>query len=238
MGPLFAKEGVKTKLMLSEAPNRSEALAEYPTVLDDPDARKYVAAVPYHGYGLKSFGRIAQLHEKYPDLPLWMTELCHAYQAGTPKSMKLPRTDFEDGDFWGQHIFSDVEAGASAWIYWNMILDHKGGPWLVSEVHGDPPGNSQHPVVIINTGTGEVHYPGLYWYLAHFSRYVRPGAQRIGSAGAIPDLIFAAFDDPATGHILQVVSSAAKPRRFAILEGTRSAEVEQPARSIATYLWQ
>ena len=57
-----------------------------------------------------------------------MTEVCHAYEAGTPKTMVLPNRDYADGDFWGTQIFKDLESGASAWIYWNMILDEKGGP--------------------------------------------------------------------------------------------------------------
>jgi len=35
----------------------------------------------------------------------------------------LPRYDFEDGVSWGNVIMSDLEAGASAWVYWNMLLD-------------------------------------------------------------------------------------------------------------------
>src|SRR5262249_7452325 len=43
VGPLFARERVRTKLQLSEAPDRGDAYRNYPTVLDDPEARKYVA---------------------------------------------------------------------------------------------------------------------------------------------------------------------------------------------------
>ncbi len=39
VGPLLAREGIKTKIMLSEAENRGRAFREYPTVLDDPEAR-------------------------------------------------------------------------------------------------------------------------------------------------------------------------------------------------------
>ena len=120
VAPLLARSGLDTRLMLSEAPTRDQAGKNYPLVLDDPEARRCVAVMPYHGYDHTHFAAIAELHRRYPELPLWMTELCHAYEAGTPKQMKLPRTDFEDGDFWGQQIFSDVEAGASAWIYWNL----------------------------------------------------------------------------------------------------------------------
>jgi hypothetical protein len=50
--------------MLSEAPERDEAYKNYPIVLDDPAARKYVAAAPYHGYDFKDYSDIAKLHER------------------------------------------------------------------------------------------------------------------------------------------------------------------------------
>ena len=87
VGPALAKSGLKTKLMLSEAPDRNEAWKNYPIVLDDVAARKYVAVMPYHGYDFKNYDKIAELHKRYPDLPLWMTEVCYAYEAGTPRSM-------------------------------------------------------------------------------------------------------------------------------------------------------
>ena len=76
-----------------------QRLSELPTVLDDAEARKYLANPPFHGYrgGPDDFKKIRQLHSRYPDLPLWMTEVCSAYEAGTPETTKLPRYDFEDG---------------------------------------------------------------------------------------------------------------------------------------------
>src|SRR5438105_7708065 len=117
VGPLLDHSGLHTKIMLSEAPERDEAYQNYPIVLDDPAARKYVAGAPYHGYDFKDYAKIAKLHEKYHDIPLWMTEGCYAYEAGTPKSMSLPRYEFENGYFWGAQIFKDLEAHASAWTY-------------------------------------------------------------------------------------------------------------------------
>src|SRR5256885_5352957 len=114
VGPALEKSGLKTKLMLSEAPERDDAYKNYPIVLDDPGARKYVAVVPYHGYDFKDFAKIAELKKRYSDLPFWMTEVCYAYEAGTPRSMALPVYSFEDGDYWGNIIFNDLEAGASA----------------------------------------------------------------------------------------------------------------------------
>ena len=59
VGPLLGKEGVKTRLQLSEAPDRADAYKNYPILLDDPAARKYVANMPYHGYDFKQFSKMA-----------------------------------------------------------------------------------------------------------------------------------------------------------------------------------
>jgi glucosylceramidase len=237
VGPLLKKEGIRTRIMLSEAPNREDAARNYPMVLDDPAARQYVSIAPYHGYDNKDWQRILTLHRKYPDLPLWMTEVCYAYDAGTPKSMPLPRFDFEDGDYWGNQVFNDLEVGTSAWIYWNMILDEKGGPWLVSEIHGNPDPNVQHPVVIIDRQSKKVTYTGLYYYLAHFSKFVRPGYLRIGSTGSVDGVRVMAFKASGGDIVTELMNSKNQDVETDIKFHDRLLHVKLPAVSITTALW-
>ena len=238
VAPLLARSGLATRLMLSEAPTRDEALKYYPEVLDDPEARPCVAVLAYHGYESPNFAAIAQLHARYPDLPLWMTELCHAYEAGTPKEMKLPRTDFEDGDYWGRQIFADIESGASAWIYWNMILDQGGGPWLVSPIHGNPDPNIQHPVVIVNRNTKQVTYTGCYYYLAHFSKFVRPGAVRLGVTGAAEGVRCLGFKAPDGGLVAQLMNSRQEPSEVGLDFRGKRLGLTLPPLSMTTCLWR
>jgi glucosylceramidase len=235
VGPLLAKEGIVTKLQLSEASTRGAAYDNYGIVLSDPEARKYISSMPYHGYDLTNFDKIAALHEKYPDLPLWMTEICH-YSAYSPH-MSIPRYDFADGQFWGDQIFSDIQAGASGWTYWNMILDDTGGPWLVSPSHGDPVNNSQHPVVIIDRNTNKVTYTGLYYYLAHFSKFVRPGSIRIGLTGAREGVRAVAFKRPDGQIVVELMNSQRESVNVAILWHDRLLRAALPATSIGTLLW-
>merc|ERR1712023_267491 len=90
----------------------------------------------------------------------------------------LPRFDFIDGRIWGSRIISDVEAGASGWIYWNLFLDMQGGPFQFSPQHGDAGANLQQAVVHIDASKGTFYTTGLFWYLAHFAKFVRPGMKR------------------------------------------------------------
>jgi glucosylceramidase len=236
VGPLVAKEGLKTKIMLSESWSRDSAYENYGTVLGDPAAAKYVAALPYHGYDFTEFAKLAALHERYPGLPLWMTEVCH-FKYGDP-TVPLPRYDFEDGDFWGNQIVSDLEAGAAGWIYWNMILDEKGGPWLVSEIHNDGPDNVQHPVVIINRTTKQVSYTGLYFYLKHFSKFVRPGAWRVATSGSLEDVRCVAFKTPEGGVVAEIINSRNSETELRLDWRGNSLPLRLPAVSITTCLWK
>jgi glucosylceramidase len=237
VGPLLKKENIRIHIMLSEAPNREDAASNYPLLLNDAAARQYVSVAPYHGYDDKDWDKILNLHRQYPDLPLWMTEVCYAYDAGTPKSMSLPRFDFEDGDYWGNQIFNDLEVYTSAWIYWNMILDEKGGPWSVSEIHGNPDPNVQHPVVIIDRRSKKVTYSGLYYYLAHFSKFVRPGAIRIKTTGSLDGVRVMAFRAPDGRIVTELMNSKKEDVQMGVKFHDRVLRLKLPAISITTALW-
>ena len=245
VGPLLEKERVKTRIQPGEFNTRERAWRNFPVILDDPQARRYAGALAYHGYEFKDFDKLKQLHRRYPALTLWMTEVDHSYNTDTPRSAVLPRTDYEDGDFWGNQIMNDLESGTSAWIYWNMILDERGGPWLVSAVHRDTDGNQQHPVVIIDRQKKQVTYTGLYYYLAHFSKFVRPGAARVAAAQSIhgdfpapPKVRCLAFQAKDGELIAELLNSAKQPAAVSLSWHGKAVKMDLPALSITTCLWK
>jgi glucosylceramidase len=237
VGPALQQSGLSTKMMISEAPERLVAYKRYPVVLDDPAVRKLVSVVAYHGYDFKHFDKIAELKEKYADIPFWMDELCYAYEAGYPKNKKLPIYEFADGDVWGNIILNDLEAGTSAWLYWNAILDETGGPWAVSPVHGNPDPNIQHPVVIINKTTHQITYTGTYYYLAHFSKFVRPGAVRLQTIGKAAGIRVMSFRSPDGGIVAQILNSGTADSSVNLVYKGRTLQFAAPARSISTVMW-
>lgn len=238
VGPLFAREGIEAKIQICDFPNRETASKYLPIILGDPEARKYIGGISYHGYEFKDFDNIAAIHQQYPRLPIWMTEVDHSYGTDTPRTKPLPRYDYEDGDFWGNQIISDLESGTSAWIYWNMILDEQGGPYLLSEAHRDGPNNFQHPVVIINRHTKRVFYTALYYYLAHFSKFVRPGAYRIGVNGKVAGVRCIAFRNKNGTLTAEVLNSQAKSVETTLLWQGKTLQASLPALSLSTFLWK
>jgi glucosylceramidase len=117
-----------------------------------------------------------------------------------------------------------------------MILDQDGGPWLTSPVHGDPDPNRQHSVVIVDRNTKEVTYTGLYYYLAHFSKFIRPGATRINSTGGSSQLNFAAFLNSDGSIVLNVINNGDETDGK-ISWNNKMAIQKFKAHSITTLMW-
>jgi glucosylceramidase len=225
--PHLQADGLSTKIQLGETCFRYDGLLKFPVVLDDPGARKYINKLAVHGYDWDKFSSLTDLHNRYPDLPIWMTEVCY---------VKLPVCEFSDGEFWGNIIMNDMKNWVSGWIYWNMILDQDGGPWLTSPEHSDPDNNHQHPVVIINRNTKKVTYTGLFYYLAHFSKFVRPGAYRINCTGGSPQLNFVGFLN-ADGRIILNVINNGDETNCKISWNNRISIQKFMRHSITTVMW-
>ncbi|HRH59283.1 MAG TPA: glycoside hydrolase family 30 protein, partial [Chitinophagaceae bacterium] len=74
------------------------------------------------------------------------------------------------------------------WIDWNMVLDKQGGPnWFK---------NWCTAPVIVDAENDEVYFTPLYYTMAQFSRFIRPGAVRIGFENAVKDVMVTAAQNP------------------------------------------
>ncbi|WP_432670223.1 glycoside hydrolase family 30 protein [Flavobacterium sp. SM2513] len=74
------------------------------------------------------------------------------------------------------------------WIDWNMVLDRQGGPnwfknWCVAPVIVDPEKD-------------EVYFTPLYYTMSHFSKFMRPGAVKIGCVIDSKEVVSTAVQNP------------------------------------------
>src|SRR5690606_24599644 len=109
-------------------------------------------------------------------------------------------------------IIGGLNSWLTGWIDWNIVLDDKGGPnhaknWAVAPV-------------IVKPETNEVYYTPLFYILNHFSRYIRPGAFRIGVESSINDLMITACKNPDKSIAVEIFNPTEKSFDYAIqLEG-------------------
>ena len=74
------------------------------------------------------------------------------------------------------------------WIDWNMVLDKQGGPNWFKNWCAAP--------VLVDPETDEVYLTHLYYTMAHFSKFMRPGAVKIGCEINTKEVVSTAVQNP------------------------------------------
>jgi glucosylceramidase len=93
-------------------------------------------------------------------------------------------------------MINDFNNGAVGWTDWNILLDEAGGPNHV--------GNFCFAPVHANTKTGELIYTPSYYYIGHFSKFIRPNARRLSTASSRSQLLSTSFINE-DGSIVTIV---------------------------------
>jgi glucosylceramidase len=138
--------------------------------------------------------------------------------------------DWKWGENYGRSMIGDFNHWTCGWTDWNILLDERGGPnhvanWCFAPIHAD-------------TRNGTLHYMNSYYYIGHFSRYIRPGAKRIACSTTADDLLATAFRNP-DGRIATVVMNPTdKAKQVTVQTAGVAARTPLPPHSIATLTWR
>ena len=125
-------------------------------------------------------------------------------------------------------IIGDMNHGMNSWIDWNLALDEIGGPNHVGNYCGAP--------VICHTDTDTVEFKPMFDAIGHFSRYIRPGAVRIGHSCYSSEIEMTAARnvDGSCVAVLLYSGGQRKPVQFRV-EG-KTAHLMLPGNSISTVI--
>ncbi len=127
---------------------------------------------------------------------------------------------------YARDIIGCLNNHVDGWVDWNMVLDRQGGPnwfenWCVAPVIVDP-------------DQDEVYFTPLYYTLAHFSKFIRPGAKRIGFANPDESLMFTATQNP-DGSIAAVVLNMDEAKKdIELMLNDRSVNLQIDGKAIQT----
>lgn len=194
LGPKLENDGKGDLKILGYDQNREHLKEWVDSLYKDEESSKYFDGTAIHWY--------ASTFEYFPD------ELQYAYQKAPNKYLietegcidsETPRWE-DDAWYWkkeatdwgwdwapedqkhlhpkyapvnryARDIIGCLNNRVDGWVDWNMVLDKQGGPnwfknWCVAPIIVDPDAD-------------EVYFTPLYYTMAHFSKYIRPGAKVI-----------------------------------------------------------
>jgi len=194
LGPKLEADGKDNIKILGYDQNR-EGIKEWVDEMYKNEATsKYYDGTAIHWYEstYDFFPKALQYaHEKAPNKYLIQTEACvdseipkwqddewywskEATDWGwdwAPEERKHLHPKYAPVNRYARDIIGCLNNWVDGWVDWNMVLDKQGGPnwfenWCVAPVIVDPEND-------------EVYFTPIYYTLAHFSKYIRPGAKVI-----------------------------------------------------------
>ena len=216
MGPTLAKSGFGDKKIIVWDHNRDLLSERASVIFDDPEASKYAWGIGIHWYetwsgGKEMFDNVRNVHEAYPEKNLWFTEGCI-------ESYNINKLNYwPNAERYGNNIINDLNNGLNAYIDWNILLDEKGGPNHV--------GNFCFAPVHFNTITKELIYTPIFYYIGHFSKFVRPNAHRISTSASRSSLQTTSFVNE-DGSIATIVMNKTNDEiKYKLFVGSNMTEV-------------
>ncbi|MEJ2881541.1 glycoside hydrolase family 30 protein [Pedobacter sp. GR22-6] len=229
LGPTLQKNGLSDKRLIAWDHNRDQVYQRASTILKDPEAAKYVWGIGYHWYETWTgsdmlFDNVKLVHEAFPDKQLMLTEGC-------VEKFNLDSVSRWDlGERYGYSLINDFNSGVTAWTDWNMLLDDRGGPNHV--------GNFCFAPLHADSKTGKLIYTNSYYYLGHFSKFVRPGAFRVASSSNRDKLLTTAFLNTDGNVAVVVMNRSADKIPYYLWMAGKAAEVQSLPHSISTFIIQ
>lgn len=227
LGPTFHKQGLASKKIIVWDHNRDLIFQRASTLLNDKQAARYAWGIGFHWYedwsgGDQVFENLKRVNESYPDKPLFFTEGCNGpFNMDSINNWKL-------GERYGRSMINDFNNGTVGWTDWNVLLDEIGGPNHVKNYCFAP--------IHANTKTGDLIYTNSYYYIGHFSKYIKPGAKRIVSSSSRSPLITTAFKNKNGKIVVVVMNTTGQQIPFHLWVKGDAAETTALPHSIVTFV--
>jgi glucosylceramidase len=228
LGPTLKKAELGDKKITVWDHNRDLLSQRASTILDDPEASKYVWGIGFHWYeswsgGDPMFENVGKVHEMYPDKNLLFTEGC--VEKFDYSKLQL----WANGERYGKSMIHDFNNGTVGWTDWNILLDENGGPnhvgnFCFSPIHGD-------------TRTGALIYTPSYYYIGHFSKFIGKNAKRISSVSSRSQLLTTSFLNQDSKVVTVVMNQTDATVKYNLCIGTKATEVVILPHAIQTLVY-
>ncbi len=131
LGPAMEKAGYGDKNIVVWDHNRDLITHRANTIFEDPEASKYAWGIGFHWYetwtgGLPMFDNLGAIKDAFPEKNLLFTEGC-------AESFDPNRYEYwPNAERYGRSMINDFNQGTVGWTDWNILLDQRGGPTMLT----------------------------------------------------------------------------------------------------------
>ena len=252
LGPQFSKDNIDTKIMIFDH-NRDELKRWADAILNDTKAAQYIWGTAVHWYSSTISwypDELNYVHDKFPqkhlihtegcidaEVPVWKNDEWYWSKKATdwgfdwaPEKDKPLHPMYVPVFRYARDIIGGLNSWLEGWVDWNIVLDEQGGPnhvknWAIAPVIAKPE-------------TDEVYYTPLYYVLSHFSKYIRPGATRVGVKSDLNNLMITACVNPDNSIAVEVFNPTGEQVQYNLQLTGESVKLSIPGNAIQTIMIQ
>ncbi|WP_040952244.1 glycoside hydrolase family 30 protein [Gorillibacterium massiliense] len=217
--PAMEKNGL-TDIAVNIWDHNKERVFERACDIIDEETDRMVQGVAFHWYSGDHFEGVQLVRDKFPQKKLIFTEGCVEYSRFSDAGQ------LENAQMYAHDIIGNMNAGMTAFIDWNLLLNKQGGPNHV--------GNFCDAPVMCDTDNDIVQEKLSLTYIGHFSRHIVPGAKRIGLSKYTDKLEATAFKNPDGSLVLVFMNRTNKELPIKIRLNGQVADFTLPTGAIAT----
>jgi glucosylceramidase len=238
LGPQLENDAPQVKILGYDQNRDSEMIEWIDTMYGSEKSKKYFdgAAVHWYGSTYDVFPEALQYaHKSAPtkhliqteatadaEVPVWKDDKWYWSKEATDwgwdwasEEKKYLHPKYVPVYRYARDMIGTLNNWVDGWIDWNMVLDRQGGPnwaknWCLAPVIVDP-------------DQDEVYFTPLYYTMAHFSRYIRPGAVRIGHSHSDEKILLTAVQNPDQSIAVVILNQSSEAKRIQLeLDGQKS----------------
>ena len=248
LGPKLEANGHDVKI-LGYDQNRDHLKDWVDVMYENASTSKYYAGTAIHWYAstYDIFPEELQYaHKKAPkkyliqteacvdsEIPKWKDDAWYWKKEATdwgwdwaPDKDKYLHPKYAPVNRYARDIIGCMNNWVDGWVDWNTVLDKQGGPnwfknWCVAPIIEDPESD-------------EVYFTPIYYTMSHFSKFVRPGAVRIGIETSDKELLSTAFSNPDGSIAVVLFNEKEDKKTFTISLGEKAVTVAISGKAIQT----
>ncbi len=251
LGPKLEKSGYGKIKILGYDQNRAGLQEWVDEMYRSKNSTKYYAGTAVHWYEstYDYFGEALQYaHKKNTSKHLINTEAC--IDSDVPKWKDDQWYWSKEATDWGWDWASEKEKHlhpkyapvfryatdiigclnnyVDGWIDWNMVLNKQGGPNWFKNWCAAP--------VLVDEEKDEVYFTPLYYTMAHFSKFIRPGATRIGFTNPDTTLMITAAQNTDGSIAVVVFNQTETAKKISLTLNSQVANIQISAKAIQTII--
>ena len=228
LGPTFEKAGFSDKNIVVWDHNRDLISHRANTIFEDEEAAKYAWGIGFHWYetwtgGDAKYDNLKNIKESFPAMNLLFTEGCQE---------KFDPTQYQrwsNAERYGNSMINDFNSGTVGWTDWNILLNEKGGPnhvqnFCFAPIHAD-------------TQNNKLIYTPTYYYIGHFSKFIKPNANRISTTTSRSTIESTSFRNKNGDTVTVVMNKTDAPIAYKLIVGNSEVSLNIAAHAMQSIIY-